>query len=511
MDKVSRVTTRQAPIWGDGWCLAIGFSARALAEALRDAGLRVIAVDAFCDKDLKESAKVPQILSSWGAPGLEKTLQTDRWNCYRELPNCTQTAPPLPVFLAGGCENWQELLLFLDAQPGLRLLGPGPSEIKKLRDPKVWQQACIGSGIEFPTSVFAQTAVSPWGGLAQTDSQTAVSPCSFRTDAQTAVSPCSLRPATLDSPLIATDRSTIASGWLVKKTSSGGGLGVQSAASPESVLADDGYYLQAFIPGRCLGASFLVQSVDDSRTNVQLVGVTESWKSCDWPADGEFIYRGSFGPIELTAIQQNAAQRLVQELLKQCDLAHHENLSTSTVGSSDATTQSPRRWSGYLQIDLIERQDGQLFLLEVNPRWTAGMEILRLSGQVNMAALQARANGIDLDQDNTQPRTPQRWVGKAIYYAPQQLLLDQNILGKLHSLSGRGFSDIPSGDMLGQHIEQGHPVLTITASLHRQGPVETQAESQSLNTESSARQRVLEELKIKRQQLEELLGLTASV
>jgi hypothetical protein len=147
------------------------------------------------------------------------------------------------------------------------------------------------------------------------------------------------------------------------------------------------------------------------------------------------------------------------------------------------------------------------------------MEVLRLSGQANMAALHAlandmslplslnSANGVSLPLNNSQPLnfTPQpatQWVGKAIYYAPSLVQLDEQKLKGLHQLSGRGFSDLPSDSMLGSCIESGHPVLTITATIDRK-----ELEKGGLD-ESTARHEVLKQLHAKRQHVDRLLGVS---
>ena len=133
--------------------------------------------------------------------------------------------------------------------------------------------------------------------------------------------------------------------------------------------------------------------------------------------------------------------------------------------------------SGWLQVDFIEAIDGSLWLLEVNPRWTAGMEVLRLSGCANMVELHMLACGLSTGVPPTSRSCETRcWAVKAIYYAPQGLDLQAQVLDEIigdraeangNKLNQQqdvsvDFADIPCCD---QSFDKGHPVLTIRVRL----------------------------------------------
>jgi uncharacterized protein len=426
--KVSPGNAHFGPSGGTVCCLTIGFSARALAEAVREAGFRVIAVDAFGDYDTRESAKVPQIIPSWGAMGAEKSLNFSSWVCCCQSGSVGQPAGSRPVFLAGGCETWLDLLNVLHANASLRVLGPTVAEMRALRDPANWKSAVSGTNILFPDSLF-----------------------------------------TLNSDFAGSLWQETGRKWLLKKSGSSGGLGVRALADNSVHDLPEGHYWQERIEGRSIGASCLV-TADESGFDVQFVGATESWKTADWPAPAEFIYRGSFGPIELTGQQQAEICRITHNLISR----HSPNLV------------------GWMQLDLIEDSSGRLWLLEVNPRWTAGMEILRLSDSANLAALHAQAHGIRPLQpaESCVIRAPARFVGKAVYYPSADVLLTPETLQRLQLLKGQGFSDIPSLESVGTVVQAGHPLLTISAAVSRES-----------HCEASGRQAVLDELHRKRKSL----------
>ncbi|MCU0713620.1 MAG: ATP-grasp domain-containing protein, partial [Pirellula sp.] len=141
--------------------------------------------------------------------------------------------------------------------------------------------------------------------------------------------------------------------WLWKKQRSAGGLGVKFVDSKEleepSLLRANGLsesgVLQEHVSGKSIGVSFL-----SSHHGTVILGVAESLplQPHIW---SDFIYRGSIAPVSIP-------QTLVPSI----------NDFASTVVRSTG-------WCGVWQADflLCERD---LYLLEINPRWTASMELL---------------------------------------------------------------------------------------------------------------------------------------
>jgi uncharacterized protein len=453
-DKVSQNDKHEPPCGGGVWCLAIGFSVRALAEALFEVGFRVIAVDAFGDYDTRLTAKVPQIISNWGASEAELSLQPHRWSYCSNPVEVSRLENPVPVFLAGGCENWLELLRKLHLFPEYQVLSGDTAQISGLRSQANLREATKGTDVHTPP-VRKSPSVKIAGIVGVTERETSHE-------------------------------------WLVKSSAHAGGLGVsrfKSSANDSSGRTTQDFakdqYLQKRIAGRSLGASCIVTK-RHGKTEVDFIGATESWSCDDWPAPTEFIYRGSFGPIDLSQ----------QQKLAICQFAHN------------LVHQAAPDWLGWIQMDFIEDSNGQLWVLEVNPRWTAGMEVLRLAGLANMAALHAHAHGIDTSLTNKsmegqasavefQATQAKKYcaVGKAIYYATSDLKLTRNRLNRLHGLCGDGFSDLPSIESEGSTIQAGHPLLTISFQL--QTPCET--------SNSLLRQLVLEALHRKRQLVDRLM------
>ena len=133
--------------------------------------------------------------------------------------------------------------------------------------------------------------------------------------------------------------------WLVKHSGSTAGLGVQW--SSHSVRKNDcaNVQYQMWKPGRALG----VQYFADGKC-CHLLGVFRSLYtrlgSCP------FVYAGNYGPIHLD-------EQMIQKL--------------ETLGQKITSEGSIR---GLFGVDLIVETSGQLWLLEINPRWTGASELI---------------------------------------------------------------------------------------------------------------------------------------
>jgi uncharacterized protein len=129
-------------------------------------------------------------------------------------------------------------------------------------------------------------------------------------------------------------------------------------ASSQSPPLRSGEYYQQFIPGRVFGASFI-----DSDSGARLLGVARQLIDCSWTGAPRFHYAGSIGPIPLTEARR-------QELLRLGDLL--------------ATEFELQGWFG---VDFIIDDQQRLWILEVNPRYTASMELLEHAAPVSGKAI----------------------------------------------------------------------------------------------------------------------------
>lgn len=237
------------------------------------------------------------------------------------------------------------------------------------------------------------------------------------------------------------------------------------------------HYLQQWIPGCVIGAHCNLTAQGS-----ELLGITEAFNHEDWIGPTEFAYRGSWGPLPVSEHPQ-----LTQPLLR---LAEAVRVATGL--------------RGWVQFDLIEASDGQRWLLEINPRWAAGMELLVDSGGTNPVEAHLRAFGLlatGSSQSTPLPESQVSCSAKAILYAPAPLELTDRLVSQLQQFAG--IADIPANSARGQVIARGHPVLTVKARLDA-------ATASSLSARER-KARLLTKLKLRSEQiiaLNQLCGTT---
>lgn len=134
----------------------------------------------------------------------------------------------------------------------------------------------------------------------------------------------------------------VKSGWLVKRLDSSGGLGVQYADTP--AVIPEHSYLQQPVRGRVFGACYV--STGD---RCVLVAVSRLLKKR--MGDRPFVFAGALGPITLAPPIVESLQRIGDAFIK-----------------ASAIT-------GPFNVDVIIDRDS-VWLLEINPRWSASMEIV---------------------------------------------------------------------------------------------------------------------------------------
>lgn len=190
--------------------------------------------------------------------------------------------------------------------------------------------------------------------------------------------------------------------WLEKALFGSGGSGIRFASSP---YAKNGVYFQEFIAGESQSAVF---------RNGRLIGVTRQLVGqTRWLHAPQFGYCGSIGPVATVEREDDAWEGLGEFLMSWAGL------------------------TGYFGIDAIVR-DGLPWIVEVNPRYTASMEVIEYACILD------------------------RPFAKAVYYAPRTVAICDNEPWENWRRARNGelpeFADIPrSGSVIGR----GRPVVTI--------------------------------------------------
>ena len=207
--------------------------------------------------------------------------------------------------------------------------------------------------------------------------------------------------------------------WLVKPRRGAGGSGIRRY---DGAPVARGCYLQQYLQGESFSAVFIAGQ-DESR----LLGVTRQLVGMPEFHAAEFGYCGSIGPLALNAGEREQWERI------------------------GAVVAGEFHLRGLFGVDAI-RQEGHIHPVEVNPRYTASVEALELALDVQAVTLHCDAcTGCPIELT---ARPPRRLFGKAILYAPEDLVF--------RAVTPQGFSiaDVPSP---GAEIRQSHPVLTIMA------------------------------------------------
>jgi predicted ATP-grasp superfamily ATP-dependent carboligase len=231
--------------------------------------------------------------------------------------------------------------------------------------------------------------------------------------------------------------------WLRKADRSSGGSGVRVALPGEPI--GYGFSAQEWVEGPAMSAQFV-----GTPDRTVLLGVTDQLVGESWLHAGSFAYCGNVGPVSLPD-----------------DLRAGLSALGEAVG----------RWGGLRGlwgVDFI-LHDGRPYLVDLNPRYTAALEILEHACGSALMASHVAASELSLAESRDEDVLPSRSssggretvTGKAIYFAPHAIVFppggpwDADLTGEFDPWRRPGFADIPSP---GEEIEAGSPVLTFFAA-----------------------------------------------
>ena len=225
---------------------------------------------------------------------------------------------------------------------------------------------------------------------------------------------------------------TTAGRWLLKPRKSAGGFGIRPYTGQP--FQPRTHFLQERIDGVACSALYL-----GNHDDAILLGVTQQLIGTSWLHASGFHYAGNIGPLPLDA---DATGRWLQ------------------LGSALAQAF---HLHGLFGVDAIMR-DGVPWPVEINPRYTASVEILERSGKVSLLA---RHCGV-FEPNVLAPTASgvKAICGKAILYAREAVAFPKAgpwlaALRDDADLDAVEYADIPQA---GEVIEQGRPILTLFAS-----------------------------------------------
>jgi predicted ATP-grasp superfamily ATP-dependent carboligase len=216
--------------------------------------------------------------------------------------------------------------------------------------------------------------------------------------------------------------------WLLKPTHSSGGQGIRFWMG--EVIPDE-MYLQQFIDGESVSGIFIC-----SDNGSEFAGATSQLVGESWLNAPSFHYCGSIGPLIEPGL--NKSWNRIGELL--CDAG----------------------LKGVVGVDAILSGE-QLYVVEVNPRYTASVEVLELAERLSILDAHALAFAhkslplLPIDREK-------RCIGKAIYFAPFEFEFPEkgpwetDLVGLFDPWRIPNFADIPES---GASFSKGGPVITI--------------------------------------------------
>lgn len=220
------------------------------------------------------------------------------------------------------------------------------------------------------------------------------------------------------------DEPPAGSSWLRKPLSGSAGQGISFANHDRQPLTH--CYYQQFIAGASMSAVF-----SRNGNEVSLIGVTEQLIGTPWLNAPPFRYAGNVGPSPVSESLRRDLQLAGGAIGSECNLR------------------------GLFGIDFILADD-RPWVLEVNPRYTASIEVLERATGLAALSLHGRAFGDGRESGDAQP-SRQPVCAKGILYANRSFAVPAYDLTEMLT---RNFADLPAPDEV---IEEGWPILTVRA------------------------------------------------
>ncbi|MGF1581838.1 MAG: ATP-grasp domain-containing protein [Gemmataceae bacterium] len=218
--------------------------------------------------------------------------------------------------------------------------------------------------------------------------------------------------------------------WLQKPYRSVAGQRIQEWKSQRHI--NNEVYYQEYINGTSTSAVYV-----GNGTTAELLGVTRQLIGESWLNATGFLYCGNIGVVDLNEKRTEAYRRIGNVLVTEFGLR------------------------GLFGIDCILQGDTP-YPVEVNPRYTASVEVIEYS--LGLTALTMHRHGCVENRDLSFPQNSTRLVaGKAIYYAPETFVFPEvgpwtrELNPQRNLFEMPEFADIPDA---GHTIEARHPVFT---------------------------------------------------
>ena len=220
-------------------------------------------------------------------------------------------------------------------------------------------------------------------------------------------------------------------GWLHKPIFSGGGLGIKSWNGQP---IDGAHILQAHVEGRSASMAF---AADGQRSVI--IGLTEQIIGQKELGAKGFRWCGNILPLKLDASKKDAFIGAIEKI------------------AARLTNRFGLRGVNGVDLVIAEGPDGEPcpFLVEVNPRYSASMELVERAYGLNVFSAHLDALGGRLPDFSLAKHLEGHYLGKGIVFARKTVTMPET-----KDWAKRGRRDIPCP---GERIEAGHPICTVLA------------------------------------------------
>ncbi len=220
--------------------------------------------------------------------------------------------------------------------------------------------------------------------------------------------------------------------WLKKPLRSAGGAKIEffDVNQPDQQV-DSSAYFQQSIEGRPASAVYVA-----ANQSATLLGSTAQLVGTSWLCERPFAYCGSIGPLDLSREMRDSFRRIGNCLAKSFNL------------------------TGLFGVDVVIRGD-EVWPVEVNPRYTASVEVLEWALHFDSIALHVGAyRDGQIPETITTTASGPCW-GKAIKFASSTVSMSNEAFDLCWQDDAKFFADIPAAGTL---IERGNPIATAITS-----------------------------------------------
>jgi predicted ATP-grasp superfamily ATP-dependent carboligase len=240
--------------------------------------------------------------------------------------------------------------------------------------------------------------------------------------------------------------------WLAKTYRGASGSGVREWNGDQANV--EGVCFQKRVEGTPCSAVFVATDGAARR-----LGVTRQLIGAPWLGAHGFQFAGSIGPWPISATVDDTLKQIGDVLVEQFDLM------------------------GLFGVDFMLHGD-DVWTLEVNPRYTASVEIVERFSGVSAIAEHAAAFGASVAGQNSQ-RASSSAHGKGILYARRDVVISESFASWSLEESLRSpwplLADI---SLAGTVVESGRPILTMFAEAEDVASVERQLQRRASELEA---------------------------